>query len=265
MNFGEKLSSIRRENNVTQEQLAEYLGVSRQAISKWESNSAYPETDKLIKMSELFNCSLDYLLRDGETERNRYENKTSASKAQTERREIREHKSKKTVWGLPLWHVAKNAKGIIAIGVRAQGIIAIGVKARGVISVGVLSLGIISCGTLSLGLLFSVGLLSAALFSVGTLSAGIYSVGAVSIGVFSLGAVAVGEVSVGAVSVGKYFALGNYAKGAIAVGGSKAYGSEFSHIGKLSADIRLQVAAIIDETVPRIIGWAGKIAKSLIL
>ena len=68
MNFGDKLFKLRRENNITHEQLADYLGVSRQAISKWESNSAYPETDKLIKMSELFKCSLDYLLKDGVTE-----------------------------------------------------------------------------------------------------------------------------------------------------------------------------------------------------
>ena len=42
------------------------FGVSRQAISKWESDIAYPETDKLLKMSEVFKCSLDYLLRDCE-------------------------------------------------------------------------------------------------------------------------------------------------------------------------------------------------------
>ncbi len=40
------------------------LGVSRQAISKWESDATYPETDKLIRMSELFDCSLDYMLKD---------------------------------------------------------------------------------------------------------------------------------------------------------------------------------------------------------
>lgn len=53
MTFGEKLSKLRKENNYTQEQLADILSVSRQAISKWESNITYPETDKLIRMSEL--------------------------------------------------------------------------------------------------------------------------------------------------------------------------------------------------------------------
>lgn len=64
MTLGDKLSKLRKENNYTQEQLADVLGVSRQAISKWESDTTYPETDKLIRMSELFDCSLDYLLKD---------------------------------------------------------------------------------------------------------------------------------------------------------------------------------------------------------
>lgn len=62
MTLGEKLSKLRKENNYTQEQLADVLGVSRQAISKWESNLTYPETDKLVRMSKLFHCTTDYLL-----------------------------------------------------------------------------------------------------------------------------------------------------------------------------------------------------------
>ena len=64
MTLGEKLAKARKEKNITQEQLADYLGISRQSISKWESDVAYPETDKLIRMSELFDCSLDYLLKE---------------------------------------------------------------------------------------------------------------------------------------------------------------------------------------------------------
>ena len=64
MTFGEKLTKLRKEHNYTQEQLAEILGVSRQSISKWESNLAYPETEKLIRIGELFECSMDYLLKD---------------------------------------------------------------------------------------------------------------------------------------------------------------------------------------------------------
>lgn len=70
MKTGEKIARMRRENNYTQEQLAECMGVSRQSISKWESGLAYPETEKLILLSELFGCSLDYLLKDDVTEKN---------------------------------------------------------------------------------------------------------------------------------------------------------------------------------------------------
>jgi len=64
MTLGDKLSKLRKENNYTQEQLADILGVSRQAISKWESDTAFPETERLIRISELYGCSLDYLLKD---------------------------------------------------------------------------------------------------------------------------------------------------------------------------------------------------------
>ncbi len=67
MTLGEKLCKARKENNITQEQLSDVLGVSRQSVSKWESDTAFPETDKLIRMSELFGVSLDYLLKENDT------------------------------------------------------------------------------------------------------------------------------------------------------------------------------------------------------
>lgn len=69
MTLGEKLSKLRKEYNYTQEQLADILGVSRQSISKWESDIAYPETEKLIELGKLFECSMDYLLKDEVTEK----------------------------------------------------------------------------------------------------------------------------------------------------------------------------------------------------
>ena len=64
MNFSEKLKLIRNTRNITQEQLADRLGISRQSISNWESGVAYPETEKLLKLSKELNISLDYLLLD---------------------------------------------------------------------------------------------------------------------------------------------------------------------------------------------------------
>lgn len=62
MNLEKQLSSLRRQQNLSQEQLAERLGVSRQAVSKWESGAATPELEKLIALCELYHLSLDQLL-----------------------------------------------------------------------------------------------------------------------------------------------------------------------------------------------------------
>jgi transcriptional regulator with XRE-family HTH domain len=66
MTTGQKITKLRKANDITQEELADKLGVSRQSVSKWESDLAYPETDKLIALATIFNCSVDYLLKDGE-------------------------------------------------------------------------------------------------------------------------------------------------------------------------------------------------------
>ena len=62
MSFGEKLTQLRKERRMSQEDLANNLNVSRQAVSKWESNNSYPETDKIIAICKLFNCSMDELI-----------------------------------------------------------------------------------------------------------------------------------------------------------------------------------------------------------
>lgn len=64
MTVGEKITKLRKEQNLTQEQFAEILKVSRQSVSKWERDDTYPDTEKLIRISKLFDCSLDYLLKD---------------------------------------------------------------------------------------------------------------------------------------------------------------------------------------------------------
>lgn len=64
MTVGEKITKLRKEQNLTQEQFAEILKVSRQSVSKWERDDAYPDTEKLIRISKIFDCSLDYLLKN---------------------------------------------------------------------------------------------------------------------------------------------------------------------------------------------------------
>lgn len=62
MTTGEKIAMLRKGKNITQEQLAEILGVSRQSVSRWEMDQVFPETEKLIRLAGLFSCSIDFLL-----------------------------------------------------------------------------------------------------------------------------------------------------------------------------------------------------------
>lgn len=75
MNFGEKLFNLRKEKGLSQEALAEQLNTTRQAISKWENNHGYPETEKLLKLSDIFQVPVDYLLK----ETTGFENKNSGN------------------------------------------------------------------------------------------------------------------------------------------------------------------------------------------
>ena len=64
--LSEKLYKLRKNSGLSQEQLAEKINVSRQAISKWESGTAVPESEKLVTISNYFGVSVDYLLKDEE-------------------------------------------------------------------------------------------------------------------------------------------------------------------------------------------------------
>jgi transcriptional regulator with XRE-family HTH domain len=64
MKLSEKIQYLRKENSFTQEQLAEQCNVSRQAITKWESDISIPETEKIVLLSRIFKVSIDVLLRD---------------------------------------------------------------------------------------------------------------------------------------------------------------------------------------------------------
>ena len=64
MKFNEKLIMLRKQHNLSQEQVAEKLGVARQTISKWELGETTPEMDKLIIISELYNITLDELMKE---------------------------------------------------------------------------------------------------------------------------------------------------------------------------------------------------------
>lgn len=64
MKFGEKLQKLRKEKGMSQEELAARLHVSRQAVSKWENDQGYPETEKMLMIGNIFSVTMDYLLKD---------------------------------------------------------------------------------------------------------------------------------------------------------------------------------------------------------
>lgn len=74
MNLSENLKEIRKRNSLSQEQLAEKLGVSRQAVSKWELGQSYPEMDKMLLICKMFNYNIDELMNKNITENNQSKN-----------------------------------------------------------------------------------------------------------------------------------------------------------------------------------------------
>lgn len=261
--FGEKLSKLRKESNYTQEQLADILGVSRQSISKWESNIAYPETDKLIKMGKLFECSMDYLLNEEVTEKQGLQTSEKENIWDTFKKQLHERKSEKMVFGMPLYHIGRNAHGFFAIGLKARGVFSFGLMSRGIFSVGLLSLGVISIGLLSLGLICA-GVFSAGLLAVGSVALGLFAAGAISVGLISFGALSVGCFSTGALAIGQYAAVGDHAYAMIAIGESVAEGNIYSHIGDLTTADVPTVVQWLDANVPSWLCWAKEIFKFFI-
>ncbi|WP_077598643.1 helix-turn-helix transcriptional regulator [Olsenella urininfantis] len=71
MSFRDNLQHLRSTRDMTQEQLAMLVGVSRQSVTKWEAEKAYPEMDKLLKICQIFGCSLDELVLGDLTSRQR--------------------------------------------------------------------------------------------------------------------------------------------------------------------------------------------------
>ena len=69
MTFGEKLQKLRAREGISQDRLAELLDVSRQAVSKWERDETMPEAEKIIRISDYFHVTTDYLLKDAPEEK----------------------------------------------------------------------------------------------------------------------------------------------------------------------------------------------------
>lgn len=73
MSFGENVTYYRKKLKITQENLAEWMSVSRQTVSRWETDSTFPDVDTLIKLCDLFKCDLDTLVRGSAADETRYD------------------------------------------------------------------------------------------------------------------------------------------------------------------------------------------------
>lgn len=102
MTLGQKIFELRNKQKMSQGDLAEKLNVSRQSISKWETDASVPELDKLIMLSDLFNITMDELVRDELPEKSAYEEKESTEKRSSETVVINKQMSTQKIIGFIL-------------------------------------------------------------------------------------------------------------------------------------------------------------------
>lgn len=102
MTLGEKLFQLRKEKNLSQEEVAEKLNVSRQTISKWETDQSSPDLDKIVPLCELYEISTDYLLTGKKKEKRKEEEK----QVSTNQMKTKEVKAKKTALGVFIYFIA---------------------------------------------------------------------------------------------------------------------------------------------------------------
>lgn len=89
MNIGNNISALRKKKGITQEELANELGVSAQAVSKWENNSSCPDVSLLTEIADYFGVSVDSLLRENEEDIvNSSENKDANAKSSDDKKNI---------------------------------------------------------------------------------------------------------------------------------------------------------------------------------
>lgn len=244
MTLGEKIYRLRSERGLSQEAFGDMLGVSRQSVSKWETDQSQPELEKIVAISDLFGTSTDYLLKENmEIPEPGFVEKEAETSYGKQKKFHYEYKSKKMVRGIPLVHVNfglgfYRAKGIFALGNIATGIFALGFISAGVIDIGLLASGLLALGTVAVGLV-----------SMGTFAVGCVAMGAFSFGIFCMGALNFGQFCFGALSYGKQIAIGDEAHGRIALGFSRAAGELYQEVNKDGNFDYQTIERLIDENV----------------
>lgn len=214
MEFHQRLYELRRKAGLSQEELANLVGVTRQAVQKWESGASKPDLDNIVALADYFQVSLDHLIVGQDAQPAPPSPATTVINNYYGRYHF-EYKSKRTLLGLPLVHIN------YGFGLRwARGIIAIGNISTGFISLGGLSAGLLSLGGVSLGLLLALGGLAIGGVAVGGLAVGLLAWGGVALGWLGVGGVAKGTFAIGGVAAGSKVAIGGLASAPVAIGGA---------------------------------------------
>ncbi len=275
MTTGQKILECRKRARLTQEELAEKLGVTRQAVSRWEQDVTFPETESVLKMCKLFHVSADALLfgaeggpadeaRSGDASPSEEPHAETAAEPTAapaaaedgwgktwgvidHGRSFRfEYISKRRVFGMPLVHInlgACRAHGFFSIGIFSAGIFSLGIFSMGVVSAGVFALGLLAFGSFALGGLAFAGV-----------ALGLFAFGGVAVGLAAFGGLAVGQIAIGGAAVGQ-FAVGDWAHGWLAVGVSRASGT---HTFLLTDGLEA-LSAFLDENVAP---WLGSVVRT---
>lgn len=214
MEFQQRLYDLRKKAGLSQEELANLLGVTRQAVQKWEAGTSRPDMDNLVSLARYFSVTLDWLVT-GQEEREPANQGTPVvvDNHYHYDRWHYEYKSGATWLGLPLVHINLAQKGLC----RAKGVIAIGNVATGVLAIGGFSAGLLSIGGIALGLL-ALGGLGLGALAVGGIAVGGIALGGCAIGWLAFGGSAVGVYAVGGAAAASKVAIGGAASGALAIG-----------------------------------------------
>ena len=213
MEFQQRLYELRKQSGLSQEGLADLLGVSRQAVQKWEAGTSRPDLDNLAALGRYFNVSLDYLVTGQEAQTSPTQGTTTIVNNYYTPFHY-EYKSKRTLFGLPLVHIRLGHRGM---GV-AKGILAIGNVAVGVFTLGGFSFGLLSVGGLSFGLLFSLGGWAMGALAIGGLAVGLLAFGGAAVGLFAMGGSAIGVYAAGGGAIASEIAIGGSAHAPLAIG-----------------------------------------------
>lgn len=251
MEFYETLGQLRRRQGLSQEQLADLMGVSRQAVGKWEAGQSMPDLPKLIALADQFGVSLDDLVRPGQTTQqagtpqraaaDRPESDPAGEPAQPGKSRwifggCYEYKSKRRLLGVPLVHIHMGYGGRVCV---AKGIFALGNVAVGGVAIGGVSAGLFALGGVSLGLLALGGV------AVGAVAAGGFAAGGLVVG-----GLAVGGYAFGGCAVGSRLAAGGAAFGSFAIGANP--GVDLLADGTVS---RAAALSALDAALPRLPGF----------